>query len=161
MSHLWRNLIRSDLPSDLLDSMEFAVFGLGDSGYERFNWAAKKLQRRLENLGAREILARGDADDQDYRAVEGALTPWIESLFNVLDDLYPGTREVEFIPSTELPPPRARLQITTKKSATGRLLEESQLEGVAVTLTKNSRITAEGWYQDVRHIEFKADHNLE
>lgn len=66
MMTLWKTLLRSDLPSDLLDTMHFAVFGLGDSGYERFNWAAKKLQRRLLSLGALELIPRGDADDQDF-----------------------------------------------------------------------------------------------
>lgn len=65
MASLWRALLRGDLPSDLLDHLHFTVFGLGDSGYEKFNWAAKKLQRRLLNLGAIEVLERGDADDQD------------------------------------------------------------------------------------------------
>lgn len=66
MSSLWQTLLRSDLPADLLEDMHFAVFGLGDSGYERFNWAAKRLQRRLLALGAKELLPRGDGDEQDY-----------------------------------------------------------------------------------------------
>jgi sulfite reductase alpha subunit-like flavoprotein len=66
MTKLWKTLLRADLPEDLFDGMDFAVFGLGDSSYARYNWAAKKLQRRLQSLGAREIWERGDADDQHY-----------------------------------------------------------------------------------------------
>lgn len=66
MTALWRALARSDLPSDLFDDMDFAVFGLGDSSYERFCWAAKKLQRRLLTLGGTELVARALADEQDF-----------------------------------------------------------------------------------------------
>ncbi len=64
MTPLWNNLLRSDLPSDALEDLLFSVFGLGDSGYEKFCWAAKKLSRRMSSLGATEIYGRGEADDQ-------------------------------------------------------------------------------------------------
>ena len=31
---------------------------------DRFNWAARKLHKRLLQLGANEIYARGEADEQ-------------------------------------------------------------------------------------------------
>lgn len=58
------SLLRSDLPTDLFDELHYAVFGLGDSSYEKFCWSAKVLDRRLEGLGARRICERGEADDQ-------------------------------------------------------------------------------------------------
>lgn len=61
---LMDSLLRSDLPSDLFDELHYAVFGLGDSSYEKFCWPAKVLDRRLEGLGATRICERGDADDQ-------------------------------------------------------------------------------------------------
>lgn len=64
MSPLWNMLLRSDLPEDILEELSFAVFGLGDSAYEKFCWAAKKLSRRLESLGAKELCIRGEADEQ-------------------------------------------------------------------------------------------------
>ena len=65
MTHLWTMLLRSDLPSDLFEGLDFAVFGLGDSAYEKFCWAEKLLSRRMESLGGRIICPRGEADDQD------------------------------------------------------------------------------------------------
>ncbi len=47
-----------------LSHVKFAVMGLGDSSYRNFNFVAKKLYRRLLNLGAESIVRRGDADDQ-------------------------------------------------------------------------------------------------
>lgn len=65
MTPFWQALLRADLPSDLLDHLDIGVLALGDSSYERFCWAGKKLQRRIVGLGAREIVPRADADDQD------------------------------------------------------------------------------------------------
>lgn len=64
MTPLWNMLLRSDLPPDLFDHIQFAVFGLGDTAYEKFCWPAKKLSRRLKSLGAEEICNRGEGDDQ-------------------------------------------------------------------------------------------------
>jgi sulfite reductase alpha subunit-like flavoprotein len=64
MTSLWNMLLRSDLPVDLFEDLSFAVFGLGDTSYEKFCWAAKKLARRMSSLGATEICERGEGDDQ-------------------------------------------------------------------------------------------------
>lgn len=64
MATFWSHLLRADLPPDILDELHFAVFGLGDSAYERFCWAAKMLRRRLSALGAVEIADMGLGDDQ-------------------------------------------------------------------------------------------------
>jgi sulfite reductase alpha subunit-like flavoprotein len=64
MAALWSALLRSDLPADIFDETSFAVFGLGDSAYERFCWPAKKLARRMAALGAKEICERGEGDEQ-------------------------------------------------------------------------------------------------
>lgn len=52
MLPLWTALLRSGLPSDILDDVHFALFGLGDSGYEKFCYAGKILARRMLSLGA-------------------------------------------------------------------------------------------------------------
>lgn len=44
------------LPADSLEGMRFAVFGLGDSGYAKYNAAARKLHARLLQLGAKELV---------------------------------------------------------------------------------------------------------
>lgn len=66
MSSFWKSLVRADLPHDLLDHLDVASFSLGDSSYERFCWAGKKLHRRLKALGAHDIIERVDADEQHY-----------------------------------------------------------------------------------------------
>ena len=64
MSKFWTGLKRANLPNDFLDNIRFTLFGLGDSSYPKFNWAAKKLFRRLSQIGAQPFLDPGQADDQ-------------------------------------------------------------------------------------------------
>ena len=66
MTMLWKMLLRSDLPPNFLEDMRFAVFGLGDSSYEKFCWPAKMLSRRLLWLGATQVCDRGEGDDQHH-----------------------------------------------------------------------------------------------
>lgn len=69
------------LPPTYLNGVNFATFGLGDSSYPkyacvlnlgfvsmltlgRFNWAVRKLYKRLLQLGANDIYPTGEADQQ-------------------------------------------------------------------------------------------------
>ena len=45
MKQLWRFLRRKDLPPNSLDGLNFAVFGLGDSGYPIYNAVARRLNQ--------------------------------------------------------------------------------------------------------------------
>jgi len=47
----WKFVMRKNLPSSCLSDVTYAVLGLGDSSYAKFNFVAKKLYRRLQNLG--------------------------------------------------------------------------------------------------------------
>ena len=69
----------------LLSRLAFACFGLGDSHYQKYNVVAKKLAKRLCNLGARPILDLGLGDDQHPSGHEAALDPWLAELWTKLD----------------------------------------------------------------------------
>jgi sulfite reductase alpha subunit-like flavoprotein len=62
---LWNALLHPELPQDFLEDLDYAVFGLGDSSYPKYNWVAKKFTRRMQSLGAREVVERGEGDDQN------------------------------------------------------------------------------------------------
>ncbi len=64
MTQFWRVIRANILQSDVLSDLTFAAFGLGDSSYAKFNWAVKKVSRRLLQLGARELIPYGQGDDQ-------------------------------------------------------------------------------------------------
>ena len=91
---LWRSLLRKRLPSTFLQDVKFIVCGLGDSSYpkyivpslldwlsltsggrSRFNWAGRKLRRRLIQLGAHEIYPHGEGDEQHPEGSAAARSP--------------------------------------------------------------------------------------
>jgi sulfite reductase (NADPH) flavoprotein alpha-component len=63
-----------------LENLHYAVLGLGDKNYSEFCGASKKFDSRLEALGARRLLPRGECD-VDYEAPAKA---WTESLWEKL-----------------------------------------------------------------------------
>ncbi|KAH6904457.1 hypothetical protein BKA70DRAFT_1296764 [Coprinopsis sp. MPI-PUGE-AT-0042] len=154
MTELWNTLLRSDLPEDLFEDLPFAVFGLGDTSYESFNWAAKKLSRRMQSLGAEEIMERGEGDEQHPLGIDGALFPWTEKLLDVLVQMAPLVGDQATAPA--IPPSRVVLESTAedelKKTADSFTVDSRYYEA---TVKTNRRLTAEGWSQDVRHFEFE------
>ncbi|KAL5496163.1 TAH18 [Sanghuangporus vaninii] len=160
MTPMWNMLLRADLPSDILEDLHFAVFGLGDSAYEKFCWAAKKLSRRVLSLGAQEICARGEGDEQHPLGAEGALDVWMPQVFSALEILLPPPLDGTIEEPDVLPPPR--ISITTS----GKTLDcvDDPLAGFddyhLATVRRNNRITAKDWFQDVRHIELDLEDEI-
>lgn len=67
----------------------FAVLGLGDSSYVKFNHVAKKLYRRLIQLGGKPLCNIGLADDQHDIGAFAVVDPWIDNLWNILIEKHP------------------------------------------------------------------------
>lgn len=59
MKRFWKFLLRKSLPATSLASLRFAVLGMGDSSYRKFNFVAKRLSKRLQQLGGEEIIPIG------------------------------------------------------------------------------------------------------
>lgn len=89
MKRFWTFLLNKNLPLDSLKGVGTAVFGLGDSGYLKYNVVAKKLDRRLEQLGAGSIAPRGLGDDQHPSGYEATLDPWVAGLWSALRKRHP------------------------------------------------------------------------
>ncbi|KAF5341537.1 hypothetical protein D9758_012557 [Tetrapyrgos nigripes] len=159
MTMLWNMLLRSDLPADLFDELYFAVFGLGDSSYEKFCWPARKLMRRLESLGATKFYETGEGDDQHPLGLDGALEPWIVGLMDTLCELMPLPEGVQVIPANHAFPSRVRLKPTTLSAIFEDPLDTDPLYHNA-RVKANQRITAPDWYQDVRHLEFDFEDDI-
>ena len=63
-----------------LNGVRFAVLALGDSTYEYYCQAGKRLDRRFEGLGAARGAGRGGCD----RGFQGAAAAWIEAIVGQL-----------------------------------------------------------------------------
>ncbi|KAK1471906.1 flavodoxin [Colletotrichum abscissum] len=109
----WKSLLRKKLPPGCLGAVKFTTFGLGDSLYIKFNWAARKLHKRLEQLGAVEYYPRGEADEQDSDGADERYMPWAADLQKRLLELYPLPEGVSPIPEGALLPPRYTVELAT------------------------------------------------
>lgn len=161
MTPLWKSLLRSDLPPDIFEDLHYAVFGLGDSSYEKFCWPAKKLTRRLEQLGARSICPHAEGDTQHTLGTDGAFEPWASTLVHSLLNLLPLPPHLSPLPAEGLPTPRVTILSATREdlqNVRDPLMGEDRY--YTFELAANKRITADDWYQEVRHLVFRCRDDL-
>merc|ERR1712113_672877 len=90
MKSFWRFLLRRNLPKNSLIGLSYAVFGLGDSSYPKYNYVARKLSKRLADLGADEFVTLGLGDDQDPRGgYYAGLDLWLDDVWQYLQTHFP------------------------------------------------------------------------
>lgn len=63
---------------------KIAVLGLGDSSYQKYNYAAKKVYRRLIQLGAQPLLDLSLADDQHRLGIDEIFEKWQNELIETV-----------------------------------------------------------------------------
>ncbi|KAL5342899.1 hypothetical protein BJX70DRAFT_355164 [Aspergillus crustosus] len=172
----WRSLLLKKLPPDFLSGVHFTWFGLGDSSYPKFNWAARKLYKRLLQLGAEEIFSGGEADHQHSEGLEGTFIPWLTGFRKHLLDKYPLPAGQEPIPDDVQLPPKWVLQsreqdgvlvlepsapftasnevLSTDFPDSYRLDHDQRPlhDSLTATLLQNKRVTPQTHWQDVRHL---------
>lgn len=127
MRKFWGFIRRSDLPESILADLKFAVFGLGDRAYVKFNAAARKLCTRLVDLGASLLIALGLGDDSAEGGYDGALLPWFADLLPIVSPHYlPSNMNVDMGYVRE---PRLSLNIlphASEKSPSVEIWEENK-----------------------------------
>ena len=82
----WKDL-QDDLTNQSKKSgaeVSFAVFGLGDSSYSRFNEAGRLLDQRLAELGGRRLCPIGLGNDKDADKFETQFELWAPTLWDSL-----------------------------------------------------------------------------
>ncbi|XP_043545917.1 methionine synthase reductase isoform X2 [Chiloscyllium plagiosum] len=83
--------LNSDLPANFYSHMKYAVLALGDSNYSHFANGGKIIDKCLQQLGAQHFYATGYADDGV--GLELVVEPWIEGLWDALNELCKGQKE--------------------------------------------------------------------
>ncbi|XP_010562921.1 NADPH-dependent diflavin oxidoreductase 1 isoform X4 [Haliaeetus albicilla] len=163
MKMFWRFLFRKNLPPGSLCQLDYAVLGLGDSSYPKFNFVAKKLHKRLLQLGGNPLLPVALGDDQHDLGPDAVVDPWLLALWDKILALYPLPPGLEIISPDVRPPPKYTLHYLAEDSPypNGGLLQPiapravpSELHPFAARVVSNQRVTAESHFQDVRLIEF-------
>ncbi|KAL9099575.1 MAG: hypothetical protein Q9163_004943 [Psora crenata] len=165
----WKALLRKRLPPTYLKDTQFTSFGLGDSSYPKFNWAARKLHKRLMQLGASELYIRGEGDVQHDEGIDASFVPWALELRNHLLRCFPLPESLEPIPEDVMLPAKwvlslakvqERAQSTSQlNGAQTQMLASQEIPGepescMIVVLEENRRMTPKSHWQDVRHLVF-------
>lgn len=156
MKSFWRFLLRKDLPKDSLSSVSFSVFGLGDSSYDKFNVVAKRLNKRLLQLGAIELIPLILADDQHELGYDAAFDPWHQNLKNAVINFF--NLSGPFTPDDALLPAKYSVHFPEDKSSEIQSYNKSPSDLSAV-LKENSRITAVDHFQAVHLLKFETASN--
>ncbi|XP_054854025.1 NADPH-dependent diflavin oxidoreductase 1 isoform X2 [Eublepharis macularius] len=159
MKNFWRFLFRKSLPATSLCQMDYAVLGLGDSSYPKFNFIAKKLHKRLLQLGGNSIMPVALGDDQHDLGSDAVIDPWLLDLWGKILALYPLPSGLSIIGPDIILPPKFTFQFLEEDS--GLLQQEevtreapSEVHPFAARMVSNRRVTAESHFQDVRLIQF-------
>ncbi|XP_045739548.2 NADPH-dependent diflavin oxidoreductase 1 isoform X1 [Mirounga angustirostris] len=164
MKNFWRFIFRKNLPPTSLCQMDFAVLGLGDSSYAKFNFVAKKLHRRLLQLGGRALLPVCLGDDQHELGPDAAVDPWLHDLWGKVLGLYPVPLDLGTIPAGVPLPSKFTLHFLP---AAPRVCSEgqrvagtdpqgppSERQPFLAPMVTNQRVTGPSHFQDVRLMEF-------
>ncbi|KAK0746548.1 hypothetical protein B0T18DRAFT_438495 [Schizothecium vesticola] len=115
-TRFWRNLRREKLNNtNCLRRLTFALFGLGDSSYPKFNWAARKLRARLLQLGAAEFFRTGEADERHENGIDSVYLPWSQDLKLTILNQKPLPEGLQPIPEEEQLPPKHLLRLAATR----------------------------------------------
>jgi sulfite reductase (NADPH) flavoprotein alpha-component len=125
-----------------MESLQFAVLGLGDKNYSDFCGASKKFDLRLEALGAKRLAPRGECD-VDYETPAAA---WMDGLWDKLGE-----------GRASKPCPAAGGNGTNGEHGVARPISEKPAYGKSnpfpAKLLKNVLLNRAGSSKEVRHYE--------
>ena len=152
MKNFWRFLLKKNLPSDLLSKIKFGVLGLGDSSYVKFNFVAKKLYKRLLQLGGTGVTDLGLADDQHDLGPDAVIDPWLLKFWEQIIPNFSSDKS-----RIDMAPLQPKFSLIKQSELVGR--NEPSLEHPVriCTLVKNERVTAADHFQDVRLFSMDLD----
>lgn len=163
----WSSLLRRKLTANSLSGCQYAVVGLCDSSYPKFNLAGRKLHKRLQQLGAQPLVESCEADEQGEEGTEGVFLSWLPSLVQSVSDTFPLPAGLSPIPAN------AKLSsswILAEADANGHEnvnggIAESNVQArpglFKVQLTENTRVTPSAHWQDVRFMKFTSEQPIQ
>lgn len=88
-------------------------------------------------------------------STDGTFLEWSAQLWKVLEKLYPMPLGMTSIPEDTLLPPRYSVSLEIKNTTVNEQ-DLRPINSFLCTVAQNERITAQGHWQDVRHIILKA-----
>jgi sulfite reductase (NADPH) flavoprotein alpha-component len=119
-----------------LESLRYSVLALGDSTYEKYCEAGKRIDGRLEELGATRLAPRVDCDI-DY---EELAADWSKTLLERL-------ASDNFVPAPTTPPPTR-----AERTAPDKPIHDKQ-NPFPATVLENIRVVGRHSTKETRHVE--------
>lgn len=144
--------MRKNLPAGSLSHLQFSVVGLGDSSYPKYNFVAKKLFKRLAQLGAEAAFDACLCDDQHPRGYEDELTKWLNGFWH---HFRIGDEQLNNAKNSIINLCRIRYSDNDEE---GSFIDEkgpaTEKKPYYARMIRNERVTRSDHWQDVRLIEF-------
>jgi len=81
----WRKLKNRNLSKNLLNKIDYAILGLGDTNYDKFCQIGKNLDKRFEELGGKRIIELHCADEATNQ--EEIIEIFIEKILILVSEL--------------------------------------------------------------------------
>jgi len=160
MKKSWKMLLRKNLPPNSLAAQKFGVLGLGDSSYPKFNLVAKKLHRRLSQLGAVQLQPPGYGDDQHDLGPDFVIDSWLPTFWDkalqlhpLPDGLVPISKEIVPEPKYKVIWIEEQLEQNESKMTQHQSGGYSQSSPWVANVIKSARLTPDSHFQDVRLVE--------
>ncbi|XP_052831310.1 NADPH-dependent diflavin oxidoreductase 1 isoform X1 [Octopus bimaculoides] len=150
MKTFWKFILKKSLPSNSLSLLNYAVLGLGDSSYQKYNVIGKKLFRRLEQLGGEPIQPVGLGDDQHELGPDAVIDPWIQQLWQNVLSLFPMSPGLTQLPDDYRLSPKYELKYLDPEESTERPVSVTDSKMHLAEVLVNQRVTATNHFQDVR-----------
>ena len=157
---------RRDLPNNCLMKLKYAIYGLGDSSYAKFNYVAKIIYKRLQECGAEPVQELVIGDEQHSCGCDGIIYPKLQELWqNIL-----GFSQSQPIPTVQPgeaeQPNRNSYSVRFYDEATSCCSNQKgkpfclefyeRINLLEATCIENKRVTAPDHFQDTRLLKFKS-----
>eukprot|EP01065_Artemidia_motanka_P014153 TRINITY_DN18123_c0_g1_i1.p1 TRINITY_DN18123_c0_g1~~TRINITY_DN18123_c0_g1_i1.p1 ORF type:complete len:628 (+),score=147.46 TRINITY_DN18123_c0_g1_i1:84-1886(+) len=136
------------------EDLSYAVFCLGDSGYEKYNYVGKMMHNLLSRLGGTPLLHRGLGDDQDPAGLDEGFEPWLGGLLAALEH----SRGTPISPAARfVVEARGERKAAADEHAAAEVPATAADRLWTATICSNRRMTPADHFQDVRHVEMKVE----
>lgn len=141
------------------EGTRFMMMGLGDSSYYFFCEAAKMVEKRMIELGAKKMLDLGRGDDSAEAGLEGGLHDW-------LDDVWPA---LEVTPPQEVPHVipvqveyslKAVLHPSDEEHSLHMYYQSDDINAKRVPILSNEMICSEDYDRDFRTIRLNTGEEM-
>lgn len=142
------------------EGTRFMIFGLGDSSYYFYLKAAKDVQQRLEELGAKKMLDLGEGDDSAEEGMESGLHDWLDNVWPALE-VPPPAEVPHIVPVKALFSERAIIRPEDDNASIDQYFRSEANSAVSVPILSNDLMCRPDYNRDFRTIRIARTQDLD